>query len=136
MSCIAADLVEGDLGALPADVDYVLNFAVVKTGDWDRDLAPTPRRPGMLMAHCRDGRRLPALLVDRRVPAGRPAPLREDDPLGDNHRRDHPDLQISKIAAEAVARFCARAVRTCPPPSPASTCPTATTAAGPTATSR
>ena len=35
------DLVTGDVGGLPADADYVLNFAVAKTNDWERDLRPT-----------------------------------------------------------------------------------------------
>ena len=41
VTCIAADLVAGDLSAVPAAVDHVANFAVAKTGD-----SATPMRPG------------------------------------------------------------------------------------------
>ena len=36
--CVAVDLAEGEVSGLPADADYVLNFAVTKTNNWDFDL--------------------------------------------------------------------------------------------------
>ena len=40
----------GDFTRLPADFDYVLNFAVAKSGRWDRDLAVNA---GPLACSCR-----------------------------------------------------------------------------------
>ena len=36
---LRVDLATGDVGGLPEDADYVLNFAVAKTNDWEADLA-------------------------------------------------------------------------------------------------
>ncbi|MEI7714318.1 MAG: 1-acyl-sn-glycerol-3-phosphate acyltransferase [Rhodospirillales bacterium] len=38
VSCVTIDLEKGEVTDLPGDIDYVLNFAVAKTNDWDRDL--------------------------------------------------------------------------------------------------
>jgi nucleoside-diphosphate-sugar epimerase len=108
--CIAADLASDSLGALPADVDYVLHFAVVKSRalDFEYDLAANAEGVGRLMAHCRGAK---AFLVCSTTgvyaDAGR-EPRKEGDPLGDNHRAILPTYSISKIAAEAVARFAAK----------------------------
>src|SRR4029453_1833567 len=48
-----AHLATGSLDPVPADVDYVCNFAVAKTGDFDRDLAANVEALGLLMHHCR-----------------------------------------------------------------------------------
>src|SRR6202021_3005463 len=37
--CVTVDLAAGDVTALPVDAEFVLNFAVAKTNDWDVDLA-------------------------------------------------------------------------------------------------
>ena len=77
VECVPIDLVAGDVGGLPADADYVLNFAVAKTNDWDRDLAANSGGLAYLMEHHRDGRCVPALFVDRGLQAGRsPGPRR------------------------------------------------------------
>ena len=100
----------GDVGGLPADADYVINFAVSKTNNWDRDLqansggagladgAPSRARPGSSTA------RPPAVYK----PLGHHV-FAEEDELGDNHGV-WPFLRtysISKIAAEATARWAA-----------------------------
>ena len=54
--CVSADLTSGDLSDVPADVDYVLNFAVVKSGKWDLDLAGNAEAAALLLAHCRTSR--------------------------------------------------------------------------------
>ena len=71
VTCIAVDLAAGDFGDVPDDVDYVLNLAVVKSNRWEVDLRGNAEAAGLLMAHCRIGHRVPALLVDRRLPARR-----------------------------------------------------------------
>jgi len=54
---LAADLADADsLDVVPEDIDYVLNFAVVKTGDFDYDLAANGEGVGNLMARCSKAR--------------------------------------------------------------------------------
>src|SRR4029453_587509 len=52
VACVAADLVDGDLGALPRDFGYVLNFSVVKTNDWGREFDGHAGGVAALMHHC------------------------------------------------------------------------------------
>lgn len=106
----AFDLAHGDLTALPDDFDYVLHFAVVKGGaaDFDRDLTANAEGTGRLMAHCR---RAKAFVHCSSAAVYQPPgqqPVREQDPLGDNHRALMPTYSLCKIASEAVARFAAR----------------------------
>ena len=50
---IKADLADAaSLQAVPDDLDYVLNFAVAKTGDFDYDLAANAEGVGNLMTRC------------------------------------------------------------------------------------
>src|ERR1700722_983594 len=51
VECIPIDLAKGDVSGLPADADYVLNFAVAKTNDWERDLAANSGGLAYLMEH-------------------------------------------------------------------------------------
>ncbi|HWL44783.1 MAG TPA: NAD(P)-dependent oxidoreductase [Ilumatobacter sp.] len=107
--CVVADLEAGDVAAVPADAEYVVNFAVAKSGDWGRDLDANAGGIGALMHRCRTAR---AVLHCSTTAVYQPAagPRREDASLGDNHRV-WPAMEtysISKIAAEAVARSCAR----------------------------
>ena len=110
VQCLTVDLTKGDFGALPRDPACVLDFAVLKSNRWAKDLAGNGEGLGLLMAHCRDAQ---AFLHCSSGGVYQPEPGREfgeDDPLGDNHRPS-PWLEtysISKITAEVVARLCAR----------------------------
>ncbi len=105
--CVAVDLAEDSLDALPRDFDTVLHFAVVRTGDFDHDLAANADGVGHLMAHCRDARAF-FHCSSAAVYQHKGEPVTESDPLGDNHRAMMPTYSICKIAAEAVVRFSAR----------------------------
>jgi nucleoside-diphosphate-sugar epimerase len=108
VTCIEVNLGAGDFAAVPADVDYVLNLAVVKSNRWDLDLAANAEATGLLMAHCRNAR---AWLQCSSTGVYQPAglhPLAETDPLGDNHRVIMETYSIAKITAETVARLGAR----------------------------
>jgi UDP-glucuronate 4-epimerase len=110
VQCVRADLADGSFGDLPNDFDYVLHFAVVKSGDdsFDYDLAANAEGVGRLMAHCRKARAfLHCSTAGIYEYAGR-EPRKETDPLGDNHRAMLPTYSICKIAAETVVRFAAR----------------------------
>ncbi|MEM9254985.1 MAG: NAD(P)-dependent oxidoreductase [Pseudomonadota bacterium] len=105
---IAADLADASsLESVPEDIDYVLNFAVVKSGDFDYDLAANGEGIGNLMLRCRRARAIVHFSSTAVYEYGGHEPRREDSPLGDNHRMMFPTYSISKIAAETVCRFVA-----------------------------
>jgi nucleoside-diphosphate-sugar epimerase len=107
--CVPIDLAAPDFSELPDDFDYVANFAVSKSNDWERDLACNVQTLGALMSHCR---RASGFLHCSSTAVYRPAGhhrLVEDDPLGDSHAvLGMQTYSISKIAAEAMVRFCCR----------------------------
>jgi len=106
---LQADLADADsLVGLPADFDYVLNFAVVKTGDFAYDLAANGEGVGNLMSHCRSAKGFLHFSSTAVYEYAGQEPRSEDAPLGDNHRVMFPTYSISKIAAETVCRFVAR----------------------------
>jgi UDP-glucuronate 4-epimerase len=108
VTCIEVNLADGDFSAVPREVDYVINLAVVKSGRWEVDLRANAEAAGLLMAHCREAT---AFLHCSSTGVYQPAGdhlLRETDPLGDNHRAIMPTYSIAKIAAEAVVRTSAR----------------------------
>jgi nucleoside-diphosphate-sugar epimerase len=108
--CLTVDLLDGEPDALPSDADYVLNFAVTKTNDWDVDLQANSGGLAWLMEHHRDAR---AFLHCSSTAVYKPMGhhvFAETDPLGDNHGV-WPFLRtysICKIAAEATARWAAQ----------------------------
>ena len=108
--CVTLDLAAGAFPELPTDFDFVLNFAVTKTHDFDQDLAGNVEGLGFLMQHCRNAR---AFLHCSSTAVYEPndhEPLSETSRLGDNHKPFGflPTYSICKIAAEAMARFGAR----------------------------
>jgi len=106
--CVALDLTDDALDELDRDFDYVLHFAVVKTGDFDHDLRANVEGLGLLLSHCREARAvLHCSSGGVYAPPGH-TPAKETDPLGDNHRAFMPTYSIAKIAAETMARFAAR----------------------------
>jgi nucleoside-diphosphate-sugar epimerase len=108
VACVTADLARGSLDGVPSDVDYVCNFAVVKSNRWDVDIAGNAEAAGLLMAHCRGARAFLHCSSTGVYEAADGSPQRESDPLGDNHRVMMPTYSISKIAAEAVVRTTCR----------------------------
>jgi len=108
--CVRIDLGSGDVADLPADADYVLNFAVAKSNDWGADLDVNSGGVAWLQEHHRDAQ---AFLHCSSTAVYKPSGHRvfdEEGPLGDNHGV-WPFLRtysISKIAAEATARWGAR----------------------------
>lgn len=105
---IAADLAESSLEEVPEDFTVVLNFAVVKSGDFAYDMAANAEGVGRLMARTRPSKAfLHCSTAGVYQYAGHQA-LKEEDPLGDNHRVMMPTYSLCKIAAETMVRFAAR----------------------------
>jgi UDP-glucuronate 4-epimerase len=112
VACVQVDFASGALDQVPADIDYLLNFAVAKTSDFDADMAVNVEGLGLLMSHCRGAT---AVLHCSSTAVYQPDGHRrfaETDALGDNHRVETmsfmPTYSTLKIAAEGVARFGAR----------------------------
>jgi nucleoside-diphosphate-sugar epimerase len=104
------DLGNPDFSDLPQDFTYLLHTAVAfEKTDYDHALRINAEGTGLLLAHCRN---VKAALVMSTISVYKPNanpwhPFTERDPLGDvNHR--WPTYSVSKIAQEAVARYCAR----------------------------
>jgi nucleoside-diphosphate-sugar epimerase len=105
---VVADLAEGKFDQVPTDADAVVNFAVLKAGDFETDIRANVEGVGLLMAHCRDaGAFLHCSSTAVYQSAGHHQ-LVETDPLGDNHRALFPTYSICKIAAETAVRIGAR----------------------------
>jgi len=105
---LQADLADAaSLLVVPEDFDYVLNFAVVKSGDFDYDLAANAEGLGHLMTRCHSVKAFLHFSSTAVYEYGGLDPRAENAPLGDNHRIMFPTYSISKIAAETVCRFVA-----------------------------
>jgi nucleoside-diphosphate-sugar epimerase len=108
--CQKVNLATGEFDGLPTDFDYVLNLAVAKSGNWDKDLGANAESVGLLMSHCRNAK---AFLHCSSAAVYDPPddePRTERAALGDNHKFLFPTYSISKIAGEVVARCMARAL--------------------------
>ena len=109
IECVPVDFASGDVGGLPADAEYVLNFAVAKTNDWDDDLAANLGGLASLMEHHRGARAFLHCSSAAVYAAAGHRVLNEGSPLGDNHGV-WPFLRtysICKIGAEGTARWAA-----------------------------
>jgi UDP-glucuronate 4-epimerase len=106
---IRADLADkNSLAACPDEFDYVLNLAVVKSGNFAYDLAANAEGVGNLMARCQSAKAFLHFSSTAVYEYAGPLPRKESDPLGDNHRSMFPTYSIAKIAAETVCRFAAK----------------------------
>jgi nucleoside-diphosphate-sugar epimerase len=110
---VDVDLDAGDLGALPQDFDYVLHLAYFRGGanDFDRAMRINGEGLGLVLQHCRSAKA--ALVMSGHgvyAPNADPyRPAHEDDAIGGTMTPWAPTASSSKVAQEAVARFCARA---------------------------
>jgi nucleoside-diphosphate-sugar epimerase len=106
---VRLDLVRGDLDDLPATVDYVVHFAVIKSGKWPVDLDGNVGGLALLMERFQDARAFMHCSTTAVYQPDGHVEFTEDSPLGDSHRNYFlPTYSISKIAAEATARYGAR----------------------------
>jgi len=106
--CIPVNLTTGDFSGLPTDFDYVVNFAVAKSGKWSSDLAVNGESVGLLMAHCRSARAFLHCSSTAVYDPPDSEPRLESAALGDNHKVLFATYSISKIAGEVVVRTMAR----------------------------
>jgi nucleoside-diphosphate-sugar epimerase len=107
------DLGDADFSDVPDDFTYVLHLAaaIVGADDYDRSLRVNAEATGLLLQHCR---RAKSALVMSTASVYKPHtdpndPYRETDAMGEAILPGAPTYAITKIAEEAVARYCARA---------------------------
>jgi len=107
------DVGGGDFGGLPDDFTYLLHLAAFMAPglDFDEAIRVNGEGTGLLLAHCRNAK---AALVMSTHSVYRPHddPMHvflESEPLGEVHAAHSPTYSMSKIAQEAVGRYCARA---------------------------
>jgi nucleoside-diphosphate-sugar epimerase len=107
----ALDIADGRFGDLPTDFTYLLHIAAdFSATDYQRSLNVNAEGTGFVLEHCRNAK---AALVMSTVTIYKPHPdpwhaFTEDDPPGDAMVPQQAPYSISKIAQEAVARYCAR----------------------------
>lgn len=108
--CETVNMVAGDFTGIPSDFDYVLNFAVAKSGRWDKDLAVNAESAGLVMAHCRGVKAFLHCSSGAVYDPPDDEPRTERTGYGDNHTPLLPTYSISKIAGEVVVATMARAL--------------------------
>ena len=106
--CETVNLAAGDFSAIPSDFDYVVNLAVAKSGNWEKDLGANAESVGLLMAHCRGTKGFLHCSSGAVYDPPDDEVRTERAALGDNHKVLFPTYSISKIAGEVVARSMAR----------------------------
>jgi UDP-glucuronate 4-epimerase len=106
---VKLDLVKAALDDLPETVDYVVHFAVVKSGKWSVDLDGNVSGLAMIMERYQNAKAFMHYSTTAVYQPNCHTEFSEDSPLGDSHREYFlPTYSISKIAAEATARHGAR----------------------------
>lgn len=105
------DIADAEFGDLPRDFTYLLHIAAdFSADDYDRAMRVNAEATGFVLEHCRTAK---AALVMSTITTYKPHPdpwhpFREDDPLGDAMATPSAPYSVSKIAQEAVARYCAK----------------------------
>jgi nucleoside-diphosphate-sugar epimerase len=108
--CVTIDLESGDVKNIPADADYVVNFAVAKTNDWDRDLDANVGGTLSLMEHVQHASAyLQCSSTAVYKPMGHHV-FDEEGPYGDNHGvwGFLSTYSTCKIASESAVRWGAK----------------------------
>lgn len=107
---IAIDLETGSFDEIPDGLDYVINMAVAKSNDFDRDLAANAEGVALLIERVKGVKAFfhcSSCAVYE--PNGHVSHVETDD-LGDNHRAMGfmTTYSISKIAAESAVKYASK----------------------------
>jgi nucleoside-diphosphate-sugar epimerase len=109
---VAIDLPSGTFAGIPDDFDYLLHFGFTRGGvtEFDRAIRVNGEGTGFILQHCRAAKA--ALVVSSAAiysPNADPWHAhREDGELGRTFAPWSPTSPVTKVAEEAVARFCCR----------------------------
>ncbi|MHB8463629.1 MAG: NAD-dependent epimerase/dehydratase family protein [Acidimicrobiales bacterium] len=110
---VAIDVAEGDLSTLPTDFTYVLHLAYYRGGadDFDGAMRVNGEGTGRVLQHCRSAKAA-LVMSSSGIYAPHEDPWyfpKEEEAIGGANVPWSPTSGTSKIAQEAVARFCAHA---------------------------
>ena len=111
ITTVRVDLATQDFDDLPSasDVDYVLNFSVARSNDWEADFATNVEGAAQLMARYEGIDGFFQCSTAGVYESQGHTLLTEAAPLGDSHRAaGMATYSISKIAAEALVQHTAR----------------------------
>ena len=115
---VKADLSDpASLPAVPDDLDYVINAAVTKTGDFAEDLKGNAEGVGHLMARCKNVTAFLHISTTGVYAQGNQELRTESSPLGDNHRSCCPRIPFARLPPKACAGSPLSSTAS-PPPSP------------------
>ncbi|HXY93572.1 MAG TPA: NAD(P)-dependent oxidoreductase [Acidimicrobiia bacterium] len=105
---VRVDLGSEELEEIPDDLDYVLNFTVSRTNDWEADFAANVEGVAQLMERCNEVAAFFQCSTAGVYESQGHTPLTEASPLGDSHRgAGFQTYSISKIAGEALVQHAA-----------------------------
>ena len=85
-TAVRVDLGAADFDEVPDDLDYVLNFAVARSNDWEADFAANVEGPALLMERCVGIDTFFQCSTAGVYESQGQTPLSESAPLGDSHR--------------------------------------------------
>jgi nucleoside-diphosphate-sugar epimerase len=107
-TAVRVDLGAADFDEVPDDLDYVLNFAVARSNDWEADFAANVEGVALLMERCVGIDAFFQCSTAGVYESQGQTPLAESAPLGDSHRAaGYQTYSISKIAAESLVQHTA-----------------------------
>ena len=107
-TAVRVDLGSADFDEIPDDLDYVLNFAVARSNNWEADFAANVEGVALLMDRCKDVDAFFQCSTAGVYESQGQVPLSETSPLGDSHRAaGYQTYSISKIAAESIVQHTA-----------------------------
>jgi nucleoside-diphosphate-sugar epimerase len=107
-TAVRVDLGSADFDEVPDDLDYVLNFAVARSNDWEADFAANVEGVALLMDRCQGVDAFFQCSTAGVYESQGQVPLSESSPLGDSHRAaGMQTYSISKIAAESIVQHTA-----------------------------
>lgn len=107
-TAVRVDLGSADFDEIPDDLDYVLNFAVARSNNWEADFAANVEGVALLMDRCKDVDAFFQCSTAGVYESQGQVPLSETSPLGDSHRAaGYHTYSISKIAAESIVQHTA-----------------------------
>jgi UDP-glucuronate 4-epimerase len=106
---VRVDLGSAEFDEIPEDLDYVLNFAVARSNDWDADFAANVEGVAQLMERCRDVDAFFQCSTAGVYESQGHELITEASPLGDSHRAaGFQTYSISKIAGEALVQHTSK----------------------------
>jgi nucleoside-diphosphate-sugar epimerase len=109
---VACDIGAGNFDGVPDDFTYVLHLAatIAPNTDYDESIRVNAEGTGLLLRHCRKAKAA-LVMSTQSVYQAHDDPFyvyTESSPLGVVNTPFAPTYSVSKLAQEAVARYCAR----------------------------